>query len=205
MIWSQLPPGRSVRPMLPAKSVSPATSSLSGAKWRQTEPWVCPGVCRTLGGIALEPDGPAIVPGSRPAAPSLASPRPASWPAPHHFELRQIAFVQLDGRAGEPLQLERAADVVDMAVGDENLLQLEACAGEPLLDARDFVAGIDDDGFARLLRRREWCNCIAAGRREMSPGSWFHFRRHRPRSLTVASDRMAGASSIPERRPACER
>ena len=44
---AELPPGRSVRPMLPAKSVSPAMSSLSGAKWRQTEPCVWPGVCST--------------------------------------------------------------------------------------------------------------------------------------------------------------
>ena len=50
MIWSQLPPGRSVRPMLPAKSVSPAMSSLSGAKCRQMEPWVWPGVWRTWAG-----------------------------------------------------------------------------------------------------------------------------------------------------------
>ena len=44
MIWSKLPPGKSVRPMLPANSVSPAMSSLSGAKCRQMEPWVWPGV-----------------------------------------------------------------------------------------------------------------------------------------------------------------
>src|SRR5208337_3783439 len=60
-------------------------------------------------------------------------------------------FVQKDGRTGEPLELERAAYVVDVGVGDENLLELEAELGKAALNAADFVAGIDDDGLTGLF------------------------------------------------------
>ena len=69
----------------------------------------------------------------------------------HDFQLRQIVFVEQDGRAGEALELEGAADVVDVAVGDENLLELEAKLVEAAMDAADLFAGIDDDGLAGLL------------------------------------------------------
>jgi len=45
-------------------------------------------------------------------------------------------------------ELERAAHVVDVGVGDENLLELETEFGEAAMDAADLVAGIDDDGLA---------------------------------------------------------
>ena len=136
MIWSKSPPGRSVRPMLPAKSVSPATSSLSGAKWRQTEPWVWPGVCKHLGGIVLEAHDcrPSVRLSSGGATSGRPMPSHAAW-AVHHFEQRQVVFVEEDGRAGEALELERAADVVDVGVGDENLLELEAEFGEAAVNA----------------------------------------------------------------------
>jgi len=38
--------------------------------------------------------------------------------------------------------------VVNVGVGDENLLELEAKFGEAAMDAADLVAGIDDDGLA---------------------------------------------------------
>ena len=44
MIFCIDPPGRSVRPMLPANNVSPAISFFSAGKYRQTLPSVCPGV-----------------------------------------------------------------------------------------------------------------------------------------------------------------
>ena len=34
----------------------------------------------------------------------------------HHVEQRQVVFVQVDRRAGEALELERSADVVDVSV-----------------------------------------------------------------------------------------
>ena len=48
-------------------------------------------------------------------------------------------------------ELERAADMVDVGVGDEDLLECEAEVGEAAVDAGDLVAGIDDDGFAGFL------------------------------------------------------
>jgi hypothetical protein len=67
----------------------------------------------------------------------------------------QVVFVEENGRSGEPLELERAADVVDVGVGDEDLLELEAKSGEAGMNATHLVAGIDDDGLARGLRRPE--------------------------------------------------
>ena len=44
----------------------------------------------------------------------------------HDVELGQVSLVHVDGRTGEPLQLERPAYVVDVSVGNEDLLQGEA-------------------------------------------------------------------------------
>ncbi len=52
------------------------------------------------------------------------------------------------------LSLQRAAHVVDVGVGDENLLELEAEFGEAAVDAAHLVAGIDDDGLAGLRSPR---------------------------------------------------
>jgi hypothetical protein len=41
--------------------------------------------------------------------------------------------------------------VIDVSVGDKNLLELEAKLGEALVDAAHFVAGIDDNSLAGLL------------------------------------------------------
>ena len=41
--------------------------------------------------------------------------------------------------------------MVDVGVGDEDLLELEAEGVEAAGDAADFVAGIDDDGLAGFL------------------------------------------------------
>ena len=49
------------------------------------------------------------------------------------------------------LELERAAYVVDVRVGHDDLLELEARLGEALMNARDIVAGVDDDGLVGLF------------------------------------------------------
>ena len=41
--------------------------------------------------------------------------------------------------------------MVDVGVGDENLLELEAELGEAAVDAAHLVAGIDDDGLVGLF------------------------------------------------------
>ena len=69
----------------------------------------------------------------------------------HYLELGQVVLVHEDGCAGEALELEGAAYVVNVAVGDEDLLELEAELSEAALDAADLFAGIDDDGFAGFL------------------------------------------------------
>lgn len=69
----------------------------------------------------------------------------------HHLQLRQVRFVQEDWRAGKTLELEGAADVVNVGVRDQNLLQLEPQLSQPAMNAADFVPGIDNNGFAGLF------------------------------------------------------
>ena len=85
-----------------------------------------------LGGVVFEADGCAVGQGSigrRGLRGGNAQPFGLLL---HHLEQGQVVFIQKDGGAGEPLQLERAAHVVDVGMGDENLLQLEAEFGEAL-------------------------------------------------------------------------
>jgi len=66
----------------------------------------------------------------------------------HHADEREVALVVEDGSAGEGFEVLGAGDVVDVGVGDDDLLGGEAVLGEESQDAADVVAGVDDDGFA---------------------------------------------------------
>jgi hypothetical protein len=65
----------------------------------------------------------------------------------HHLQQRQVVLVEEDRRAGEAFELERAADVVDVRVRQQDLLELETQLGQALVNAANLVSGIDDDGF----------------------------------------------------------
>ena len=65
----------------------------------------------------------------------------------HHLDQGQVVLVVEDGGAGELLEAVGSGDVVDVGVGDEDLLDGEVVFGEEGQDAGDVVAGIDDDGF----------------------------------------------------------
>jgi hypothetical protein len=69
----------------------------------------------------------------------------------HDLEKGKIVFVEEDGSAGEGFELEGSADVVDVGVGDENLLQGQAVGFKALVNAGDLVAGVDDDSFASFF------------------------------------------------------
>ncbi len=66
----------------------------------------------------------------------------------HHFDQGEIELVVEDGGSGELLEAVGSGDVVDVGVGDDDLLDGEVVAVEDGRDAGDVVAGIDDDGFA---------------------------------------------------------
>ncbi len=66
----------------------------------------------------------------------------------HHADEREVELVVEDGCAGDGFEALGAGDVVDVGVGDEDLLDGELVFGEDGEDAGDLVAGVDDDGFA---------------------------------------------------------
>jgi hypothetical protein len=66
----------------------------------------------------------------------------------HHLDQRQVVFVVEDGSAGELLESVGSGDVVDVGVGDDDLLDGEVVLCEEGHNAGDVVAWIDDDGFA---------------------------------------------------------
>jgi hypothetical protein len=65
----------------------------------------------------------------------------------HHLDQREIELVVEDGGSGEAFELLGSGDVVDVGVGDDDLLDGELMAGEGLCDAGDIVARVDDDGL----------------------------------------------------------
>jgi hypothetical protein len=52
-----------------------------------------------------------------------------------------------NGRSGELFEAVGSGDVVDVGVGDDDLLEGEVVLFKQGDDAGDLVAGIDDDGF----------------------------------------------------------
>ncbi len=63
---------------------------------------------------------------------------------------REIVAVHHDGSAGVLMEFGEAADVINVGMGADDDLDREFVAAEEIEDAFDFVAGIDDDGFARF-------------------------------------------------------
>src|SRR5215204_3711904 len=133
------PPGRSVRPIEPANTRSPARSragsSPSAAEWKVTWPGVCPGVWSTRRRRPAE-GGPGL---GAEAGQGVGE---------------QVAVGRVDeGRdVAGPGQGGDGPDVVEVAVGEQGGHRLEAVAGAQLVDATQGVlAGVDDQ---RLRARR---------------------------------------------------
>ncbi len=61
---------------------------------------------------------------------------------------RKIIVVHHDGSASVLMEFGETADVVNVGVGADDDLDGELVAAEEIEDAFDFVAGVDDDGFA---------------------------------------------------------
>ena len=65
----------------------------------------------------------------------------------HHFNQRQVVLVVEDGGAGELFEAVGSGDVVNVGVGNDDLLDGEVVLNEEGEDAGDVVAGVDDYGF----------------------------------------------------------
>jgi len=66
----------------------------------------------------------------------------------HYGELGKVVLVQKNGCAGGFFQAGRAADMVDVPVGDDDLFEGEIVVGQAREDLGYVVAGVDDHGFA---------------------------------------------------------
>ena len=65
----------------------------------------------------------------------------------HHFDQGEVVLVVEDGGSGDALEALGSGDVVDVGVGDDDLLDGEVVLVEDAEDGRDVVAGVDNDGL----------------------------------------------------------
>ena len=137
--------------MLSRNSVSPAISLFSAGIQIEMLPWVCPGVWRMWNSASPRRELVALARLAVDLGPrrGLHS-QPGGLGIQVGVELG-VVLVHVHGRAGERLQLGRAADVVDMGVGDHDGLHREPVPVQDFGDVRDIIAWIDDNGLAGLL------------------------------------------------------
>ena len=151
------PPGRSVRPIEPANTRSPASSRpgrpRSAAEWKVTWPGVCPGVWSTRKAQAGQLDHLAV--GQLPDVVGLLEHQPAEGGPGFGAEAGQGVGEQVPvGRVDEgrdlvgPGQRGHRPDVVEVPVGQQGRHRLEAVAPAELVDpAQGVLAGVDDQGL----------------------------------------------------------
>ncbi len=68
-----------------------------------------------------------------------------------HFQQSIVILVQQDGRSRGRAQLHGSADVVDVGMGDHDLLDLQIVLADDGQHVVNIVAGIDHHGFARCV------------------------------------------------------
>ena len=66
----------------------------------------------------------------------------------HDGNQREVVLVVKDRRAGDLFQPLRPGDVIDVRMSDNDLFDRELMFGEQRENARNIVAGIDDNRFA---------------------------------------------------------
>ena len=130
---SWLPPGKSVRPTEPANRASPVNTA-PGA-WRQTPPAECPGVWMME--MAVIPD-----------LQDLSFLQKAIGPC---TECGGIEPVNQNRSLCNALQLRNPAHVVDVAVGDRDILYGEAGSGYFFDDTKHFISRVDNQALVGLL------------------------------------------------------
>jgi len=96
----------------------------------------------------------------------------------HHLDEREVELVVEDGSASEMFEAVGSGDVVDVSMGDDNLFNNETMSIQNGCNAGDFIAGVDDDGFAGCLVAKY--GAIATERADnedfVDHGEWGPFR-----------------------------
>ena len=149
MILRPSPPGRSVRPMEPAKRVSPANQELLGREVEADAALGVAGGVEDFAGEIGQADLRAVVGAGVGRGDFGGLNAEPSGLHLHHGELGQVVLIQKNGCAGDALERDGSAHVVDVGVGDDDLLEGELVGGEAGEDFGDVFAGVDDDRFAR--------------------------------------------------------
>ena len=142
------PPGRSVRPMLPANSVSPAINFFSAGKYRQTLPSVCPGVWITF--AVSEPASDRVPLSDALINLYFAGILHADPCRLHiqHFQQGMVILIEQDGCAGGGPQFHGSAHMIDVSMRNHDLLYREIVLANQHEDIFDVIAGINHQGFA---------------------------------------------------------
>ena len=86
-----------------------------------------------------------------------------------------VTLIHIDRRASERPQLCRPSHMIDVAMGDDNGLHFELVLIEGCGDFGELVAGIDHDGFVRLLiaKNRTVAAELANGKNDVNHGAGF--------------------------------
>ena len=150
MIFSKEPPGRSVRPMLPAKRVFSAINFFSAGKYRQMLPSVCPGVnyiCCERACLHRVRLSNALI------NIHFARRRYANPCGLHVEHLQQlvIILIEQDWCAGCSPQFHGPTHMVDVSMSNDDLLYLQVMLADKRENALDLIAGIDHHGLVRGL------------------------------------------------------
>ena len=93
---------------------------------------------------------------------ALKRPEPGRHPAHHVGEHRTLDLRAVDGRAGGPRDRRDRADVVEVAVREEDRLDLDAQRVDGLEQPLRLVAGVDDQRAGGSRRRRARCSSSPA-------------------------------------------
>jgi hypothetical protein len=89
-------------------------------------------------------------------------------PVGRNAEGCSIVGVNEDRCFGDPFQFLDSADVIDVAVGDQDLLYADPVLGDLFGYAENFIAWIDDNAFKRVFASQDVAICLIRTYRQFS-------------------------------------
>ena len=100
-----------------------------------------------------------------------------------HLQQGVVILVEQDGCVGGGAQLHGSADVVDVGVSDDNLLDLEIVLADEGEDVVNVIAGIDDHGFVSGFVADDGAVALQRADGEDFVNHWMIVASHEPRDV----------------------